>query len=280
MPFWRHGRNGGSDPWGHTDLVSDVLTARICAEIERGEAVHYLTPGGSLRVHFDLQHLDERWRDFTLDRLEGHSGPAKLIYRYQGAWAGAVRPRGLEAAYMLERLLTFREVARIPLVQYRHRDPTPAEDAHPMLRASWRFWDRTKGLISEGAAGLARFLPFMQISLPSSHGERSRFFYVGNRTTCAMLWNDWTVSQSVASESIPDRDLEDVTIGAYRQVLESNEPRLDDITAPIARADGEYAWLPYRRLILPCRLANGRPAFNCATRFLSGPAAAIPAAAW
>lgn len=279
MQNWSHVSR--RSPWasGRADLAGDILAARSSAEIERGESLQRCSAGGTLSVQFDLHLLEDRWRAAAMDRLGDHAGPAKLIYRYQGAWSAAARPKGWEAADLLEALMAYREVPRVPLTQHIYRDPTPPDDANPMLRASWKLWNRTRGLISDGAAGLARLLPFMQISVPNDHGERPRFVHIGSRTTCAVLWRDWTAKEGLSSATIPDQALEEVVGLAYQGVLESGQPRLDDIIAPIVRADGEYGWLPYRRLILPCRLANGRPAFNCATRFLSGPAAAIPAAA-
>ncbi len=261
------------------NLIKDIIAARSCAAIERGEVIEHRDAAGTLCLRFDLHLLDESWRNLALDRLCAHAGVAKLIFRYQKAWTAAARSNGRDAADLLERLLAHRAVTRVPLTQHVYRDPTPPADANPMLRASWKLWERTRGLISDGAAGLARLLPFMQISVPNQHGERPRFVHIGGRTTCAVLWRDWSAREGLASCSIPDEKLEVLVSQAYSRVLETGDPQFDDIIAPIARADGEYAWLPYRRLILPCRLANDRPAFNCATHFLSGPEAAIPTVA-
>ncbi len=246
-------------------LVGALIATRTSDAIDRGRAA-VRRESGLLRCTFDLQRVDPDHFDGCLQRLEGHAGPAQVVYRHQGAWAAQGVAAGRDGADWLEALWTRRETPVLPISRKRYADPSQALRLHPLLRAAWRLWEDNGGEISDQAEGFARLLPHMQISIPGEHGDQQRFFWVGERSTTAQMFGrHWALTQATAAASIPDERLEAAVIGDYRVVLESGTPRLDDISTTIRRPDGERVHLPYRRLILPSRLRTGRPVFNVAT---------------
>jgi hypothetical protein len=64
-------------------------------------------------------------------------------------------------------------------------------------------------------------------------------------------------------EMLPDRNYGGWAAGSYYECLSDREPRLETVSAVMARTDGQRLWSYYDRMLLPWRSADG-------TRFVLG----------
>ncbi len=240
-------------------------------EIERGE-VGVSWDRHRITVRLCLDRVTDRAFDSLLDRLRGSRREVVSICRYQGGWTGARAGMGLAAAERLSALHARRAVAHVPLFQVeRPLSVLQTKDASPLLRLGLELWERGAGVFDEDRPGFARVLQRSQLSVPVAGNSAPRFVFVGPRSTAAAVWGaQWCAEEAPLTCSVPDRDFDARVGGIYHRIGESGEPRLHRIFALIRKHDGEFAWVPYDRLLLPFRFANGAPVFNCLTEFAPG----------
>ncbi len=142
------------------------------------------------------------------------------------------------------------------------------KSAHPLLRLGLEFWDRGAGVFDEDLPGFDWLLSRSQLSVPVGDSGAPRFVFVGPNTTAAAVWGHrWCNEIAPLSRGVPDKDFEARVGGIYHRIGERREPRLHRIFALVRKRGGEFAWVPYDRLLLPFRFANGAPVFNCLTAF-------------
>lgn len=77
---------------------------------------------------------------------------------------------------------------------------------------------------------------------------------IGSNSAIAKLWGMSPVSTPCLSGTTYDK----VVSAAYAEVIKTGRPHYDHIYAAMMRPDGEVAWIPYQRVVLPHVKRRGR----------------------
>ncbi|MCG8357862.1 MAG: hypothetical protein MI920_20035 [Kiloniellales bacterium] len=220
-------------------------------------------------VRLDLAKASNQALECLTGLLERDLRETTLIYKRHGGWIGEGCDSGVAAAERLECLASVGNLHRMDLavIEERDLDWLTSGNADGFLLDCFRLWEASDGVISDGIDGLERILSRSQLTVQTAEGKAPTFIFVGECSTSALIWGRRWAAAAIGSSSVPDSDYDARVTAAYRAVLETGQPAVHCVTARIKRSDGVQIWVPYQRLILPCRMHDGRPLFNCATAF-------------
>ncbi len=248
--------------------IRGIIKQASTPEIDRGE-VGISWNLRQVAVRLCLDRVTAPALAAALNRLEDSRREAVLIYRYRGAWTGERVAGGVPAAERLSAIHAARAVAHVPLFQTElPLSALEAKGANPLLRLGLEFWRRGAGVFDESLPGFDWLLMRSQLSVPVAGRCATRFVFVGPESSAAVVWGRrWCTKEAPFSNSVPDQDFDARVVGIYDRVRQDGEPRLHRLLALIRKYDGEFAWVPYHRLLLPLRFANGAPVFNCLVTF-------------
>lgn len=262
------------------DPAIGMLRARSTCQTEQGE-VGLSVGAAETTVRLDLHRVTDEAFDEALSRLEGDTRPAVLVYRCHGAWAAEAVGGGRAAADRLSVLRSIASLPRLPAYEMPmgFRD-LQAEGAHRLLRLGLDCWQRSGGIYSEDHEAFRWVLPRSQFALPVEGGGAPDIIYLGPMSTSAAVWGRrWATKLAPRSRALPDPRFQSRVVSIYDRVHDAGEPSLHRVLAVVRKADGECAWVPYDRVVLPYKLASGRPLFHTVTRFAHGSMADLLAAA-
>ena len=218
-------------------------------------------------VRFDLDVVDPDSLQALLDRVQSDRRPVTLIYRHGTAWAGESADDGRRCADALDRLFSARGVLTLPPFSAAPRSLDWVDAANdPLLAEGLRLWEGSGGLIGDSVPGFDGLVQRSQLSMPDADGVAT-FIFVGRWCTSAHIWGETWAADAPGDSAVPDLPFERKANSVYAKVMETDLPECHEVFALIHRADGVPTWVPYRRLVLPCRLKTGAPVFNCLTSF-------------
>ncbi len=131
-------------------------------------------------------------------------------------------------------------------------------DLHLSSRVYMQSFDPKTRLLPEALrtaleAGRAPPESSIDCSFDSETG-RVKVERIGTNSAIARLWGLSPVSTPCLSGTTYDK----VVSRAYAEVLQSGQPHYDHIYAAMMGADGEVAWIPYQRVVLPLAKGRGR----------------------
>ncbi|WP_119165823.1 hypothetical protein [Algihabitans albus] len=267
--------------WHRVDPASPFEHLREpIAERQQGHAfrwlgmVRALVQGGCLHAKWDVRHVDpqslkaietcilhERYREIHLDF-------------FHGGWNREVFTDRQAAARRLDRTRHFRNVAFIaPLTVARlspyeprlERSEIEREDV-PVTARALAAWDASERIWAEDRpiTWLAEHLLVM--SPPRARQTSALVHHIGAQHAIAQALGTET-AQSLEGQLcsfpwlLPDQL--NRLLRAYREVVASGRPHLEDVRSLIVPDGEEPAWVPYRRLLLPSHTAKGDPLVLC-----------------
>ena len=85
--------------------------------------------------------------------------------------------------------------------------------------------------------------------------ERFRVDRIGANSAIARLWGETASAFPLRSGGTYDQTVSE----AYLSVARSGVPRYDHVYAVMTAPDNSPIWIPYQRVILPCKSAGGEP---------------------
>lgn len=263
--------------WRRPDPTSTLTHVREpISERHQGHAfrwlgmVRALVRGRELHLKWDVRRADAR----SLDAAEaclaaGRHAPVRLEF-FHGGWHRETFADPQVALRRLRRARDFRHVDFIaPLTVVREisppQDPTREDllrPETPLIERALAAWEASQAVWDpeRPIAWLSDHLSVM--SPPRERVNATLVHHLGIQhgisqflgreaaaaiqgTRCAFPW--------VAREQL-GRLLE-----SYREADLSGRPHLEDIRVLTRRSGEEPAWVPYRRLVLPCHARDGRP---------------------
>ncbi len=78
---------------------------------------------------------------------------------------------------------------------------------------------------------------------------------VGPKSAIGRVWGTFTSSQPCQ----PAGGYGDTVSAAYAEVVETGQPRYDQVVALLRMPDGAHQWVPYHRVVLPSQNTTGPP---------------------
>ncbi len=267
--------------WHKVDPDSPFAHVREpIAERQQGHAFRWLgmvrtiIEGERLHVKWDVRHVEpESLAAAEAYVLEAHHRQVHLEF-FHGGWNREVFTDCASAARRLDRTRHFRSVAFIaPLTVARLSPYAPKLSRQDLERqdvpltaralAAWeaseRIWapDRPIAWLAEHALVMAPPRPGKSSTVVHHVGAYHAMSRVlGKKAAqriqgrvCTFPW-------------LPDEQLARLLV-AYREVTTSGRPHLEDVRSLITPDGDEPAWVPYRRLLLPCHDLRGKPVIVC-----------------
>lgn len=93
--------------------------------------------------------------------------------------------------------------------------------------------------------------------------RRFRVDRIGEESAIGQLWGLSPLSYPCLNGNSYD----DIVARAYSKVLQTQEPNYSHVYAAMVRPDGEVAWIPYQRVVLPGPKGNRNPTVTVVSEF-------------
>lgn len=121
-------------------------------------------------------------------------------------------------------------------------------------------WHRSGAAIHSDDDRLAELFPQIQICNRDG-GFPPSFLYVGQESLTSIVFGDEFALRSAGVAGVPDADYERAVNAAYMEVADTLKPTLHRIKSTMRPAWGGRIGMIYDRLIVPCAMRSGLPAF-------------------
>lgn len=261
--------------WHKVDPTSPFAHLRDpIAENQQGHAFRWLgmvravARGATLHVKWDVRHVEDDSLAAIADYVEqGYHAFYELEF-FHGGWNTETFGDPAAAAQRIGRTRIFRDVAFIapltvaqlePHVKQMLREDILREDV-PLLDRAVAAWEASKRIWGPERPlyWLADRTLVMQPS--RKRANAALVHHVGPEHPMAkVLGPEGTVRQNGKMCDLPwlSEDQGRRLLRAYREVTASGKPHLEDVRSLIAPRGAEPAWVPYRRLLLPCHTEDG-----------------------
>lgn len=236
-------------------------------------------------IAWDVKHVEQGTFSALMDFLDRQPkvGRVQLNF-YFGAWQREVWRDSRPAWKRMFETAAFREVTPFQGVTIRNVTvDDPASGTARAVRRVYEAWERSGGGKRRGDEGIGSVRSQLLTFSPQGKDGRLHFTEVGSKSPLARVLGRGWAEQAVGKpydRGQSDHAYEDRVTAAYSQVLETGEPRLDQIRAVIRPDNGEPVWASYQRLLVRSVDANGSPRLACfsySTQDLSIPfPAALP----
>ena len=250
------------------------------AERQQGHAfrwlgmVRVLTDGDRLHVKWDVRHVEPQ----SLATAEAYilSSPHREVHLdfFHGGWNRETFTDRKAAAQRLDRTRGFRNVALIaPLVVARLSPYEPKLSRRdlerpdvPLTARALAAWEASERIWAEDRpiAWLSEHMLVM--SPPAPRQTRALVHHIGTDHAVASALGKAAAHRFEGRFcDFPWLQPEQLKrlLTAYRDVVASGRPHLEDVRSLIAPRGDEPAWVPYRRLLLPSHSLDGEPLVLC-----------------
>jgi hypothetical protein len=262
--------------WRRADPDSPFVHLREpIAEGHQGHAFRWLgmvraiVRGRELQLKWDVRRADPRSLDSVdLVLADGWHSPVHLEF-FHGGWTRETYTDCEGARRRLERSREFRHVDFIaPLTVVRQLPELRHPTRDILLRADLPLIDRALAAweVSQGVWDQERPIHWLRDHLTVMSPPPDRV----NAMLVHHMGAEHGISQFLGREAAAaiqgkrcafpwvSRDQLQRLLSAYREADRSGRPQLEDIRVLTRRSDQEPAWVPYRRLTLPCHTRDGR----------------------
>ncbi|MEM7170277.1 MAG: hypothetical protein AAF530_08900 [Pseudomonadota bacterium] len=181
-----------------------------------------------------------------------------------------------------EACLSLRQTNVMRLSRFRSQKVSPLHEDCSRLAHVVRSWQKHRGEISNVFLTSLEELSLLDRAIILKHDERDdslRYAYIGDgfRNRCGKSWPEEALGTRCDREQ-PDYDYTNWTASHYRTVFQHDEARRDLIDCIIQDAESQsyFSRVQYDRVVLPARLANGRPALISVSEVAPGLLPLIP----
>ncbi len=269
---WWVDDDGAWNFWG-LDRPRDPDTAETADLTFRRIALHRL---GMVRVarhssrtvvEFDLQRVDDTALDATVEFVAsaGHPGPVELRF-FHRAWNIESHFDAPVAVRRIQEVRRFRDVVLANTVTTLRRPLSAPAMISPRLRDGLRLAEARDSKLT--LAECAELFPHLIIYRRDDRlgSEYWVSLYAGGQ--CGAAWafgQDWARKARGRPFQIeePGRRYSFSIMQAYAGVLDTGEPRLDNIRAIVRRPGKDPLWAPYERLLFRAATEDGEPLLCC-----------------
>jgi len=175
----------------------------------------------------------------------------------------------LEAIFRIEKVMMFQTKKKVdPVMMMSFEDPLMSA-ASSVIQQGFKAWEECDGNIEHEA--IKRFLPRMLIYQRRAKDNQLMALSRGTQAAFNKVLPGWGDGSSAPAFDFeyPSKYYNDRMTEAYDRVLEDGEICFNHIRATMPRPDGEAAWVPYQRLLLPLLLADGSRALGCLSHLSS-----------
>lgn len=215
---------------------------------------------------WDVKHVDEGTFSALMDFLgrQPKIGRIQLNF-YFGAWQREVWHDSRPAWNRLSETAMFREVTPFQGVTIRNVTVDDSSATARTVRRVYQTWERSRGRGHDGGDMTSLQGQLLKFRPRESDG-RLYFTEVGRKSALArVLGPEWATSAlgKPYDRGQADHAYEDRVTAGYATVMETGEPRIDQIRAVIRPERNEPVWASYQRLLMRSTDADGSPCLAC-----------------
>lgn len=221
-------------------------------------------------IAWDVKHVDDGTFSALKDFLTARPRIGRIqLNFYFGAWQREVWRDSQPATSRLMETAAFRELTPFQGVTIRNVTVDDEAVGAKTIRRVYEAWERTQGRRRRGGAAddeLASLKSQLLMFRPRDRDGLLHFTEVGRKSALArVLGRGWATSAigKPYDRGQSDHAYEDRVTAGYAQVMETGEPRLDQIRAVIRPDNGEPVWASYQRLLVRSHEADGSPRLAC-----------------
>lgn len=216
-------------------------------------------------IKWDLRCASRESLEAVLNLLDRCGGRrrVRLVFFYEG-WHAEVHESAAAAIARIEVLQSFRSVHLIRPVFLRSRPLERVAGEGPAVQRFFETWEAAQGDLADSR--LSECLPYLMVYRVRESDGALVVAHAGAGTACAKVFGAGWIAAARGREyeyDGPGRRFSDAVSRAYARVLLAGEPWLDHVRAVVRRGEADPLWVPYQRLLVPGRSADGEPVLVC-----------------
>ena len=232
--------------------------------------VNVATHPTKIVVQWDINKVSDDALAAVIERFSSCRLAVSIHLRY--FFFGWVAEQCTNPVAMIERIHRIQQFRSIDLIRstYIHEhDLADIKNGTKLVADGYRLWERTGGRFDKASQDeLCAYLPHLLIFRPTPQNDELVFTFVGSKSTAArVLGPEWaaTACNVTSNESLApmNRQYDCRVSAAYRDVLETGEPRYDHVRALLHIDGSEPFWVSYERLLTYGLIDDGKPAVVC-----------------
>ena len=237
--------------WVVNGRLTHVLPAKICTGATESDL---LQKNGAVKIIESCDGVEIKWSVFSAnwaslfflsEWVHTRVGPFKLVYFLSG-WFEETRHTPDDAASRISEIQAKSDVHITQHTFVKAVDPDMTRVPHVL-----------RDILNDGIAP-----PDLSVDcFPDDSAGQFGVARIGKESTIARLWG----LNPVSFPCLTGHSYGQIVSQAYREVVEEDVPRYDQVLAAMTTSDSKIVWIPYHRVILPHRFPDRRKGVTVVT---------------